>query len=209
LVFSGADHSLLYNFFAFDPNFTGGVYVAAGDVNGDGHADIICGAAAGGGPNVTLFSGKDGSRLLSFFPYDPRFTGGVRVAAGDTTGSGAASIITGAGPGGGPNVTVYQLVNRQAQLLQSFFAYDPRFTAGIYVATGDVNGDGRADVVVGAGAGGGPNVAVFNGADGTRLSSFFAFDPPFAGGVRVAAVDRTGTGRPSVIAGPGPGGGRQ
>src|SRR5205823_9696760 len=105
----------------------------------------------------------------------------------------------------GPNVTVYQFVNGQAQMLQSYFAYDPRFTAGVYVATGDVNGDGRADVVVGAGAGGGPNVAVFNGPDGAILSSFFAFDASFTGGVRVAAIDLTGT----LIAVPGPGGGPQ
>src|SRR5207244_1652677 len=120
-----------------------------------------------------------------------------------------AAIVCGPGPGGGPNVTVYQVLQGQAQLLQSYFAYDPGFTAGVYVATGDVNGDGRADVVVGAGAGGGPNVAVFNGANGALLSSFFAFDPLFTGGVRVAAIDRTGTGRASVIAVPGPGGGSQ
>src|SRR5207253_7921273 len=106
-------------------------------------------------------------------------------------------------------VTVYKFVFGQAQMLQSYFAFDPRFTAGVYVATGDVNGDGRADVVVGAGAGGGPNVTVFSGANGALLASFFAFDPSFTGGVRVAAIDRMGTGRASVLAVPGPGGGPQ
>src|SRR5207248_4659873 len=111
--------------------FTGGVYIAAGDVNGDGFADIVCGAAAGGGPNVTVFSGRDlgRTRLLSFFPYDPHFTGGVRVAAGDVDGDGVADIVTGAGPGGGPNVTVYKFNGGQPQALQSYFAYDPRFGA--------------------------------------------------------------------------------
>src|SRR5581483_11425065 len=189
----------------YDQNFTGGVYVAAGDVNGDGFADIICGADAGGGPNVTVFSGKDGSRLLSFFAYDPNFTGGVRVGAGDTDGDGKADIICGAGAGGGPNITVFS--GADGHRLLSFFAYEPRFTAGLYVAGGDVNGDGKADIITGAGAGGGPNVAAFNGPDGSPLTSYFAYDPGFTGGVRVAAVDRNGDGRDDIISVAGPGGG--
>src|SRR4029077_4809 len=133
-------------------NFTGGVYVAAGDVNGDGFADIICGADAGGGPNVTVFSGKDGSRLLSFFPYDMGFTGGVRVAAGDVNGDGTADIVTGAGPGGGPNVTVSRFAGGHPEVIQSYFAFDPRLSAGVFVGAGDVNGDGRADPIAGTGA---------------------------------------------------------
>ena len=78
--------------------------MAAGDVNGDGHADIITGAGAGGGPHVSVFSGTDLSILASFFAYDPAFTGGVTVAAGDVNGDGLADIVTGAGAGGGPHV---------------------------------------------------------------------------------------------------------
>jgi hypothetical protein len=207
-VFDGQTGHVLRDFFAFSPNFTGGVYVAAGDVNGDGLAEIIVGADAGGGPQVTVFSGKDGSVLRSFFPYDPNFHGGVRVAAGDVNGDGQADIITGAGPGGGPQVTV--LSGADGSVLQSFFAYDPNFAGGVYVAAGDVNGDGHADVIVGAGAGGGPQVRVFSGANHSVLQSFFAFDPRFAGGVRVGFVsDASGDGRGDLITGPGPGGGPQ
>ena len=91
---------------AFDPTFTGGVRVAVGDVNGDGVEDVIAAAGPGGGPNVKVFSGVDGSLMFSFFAYDPSFTGGVFVAAGDTNNDGKADIITGAGAGGGPHVKV-------------------------------------------------------------------------------------------------------
>jgi hypothetical protein len=203
-VYDGSTGSLIQEFFAFDPRFTGGCYVAAGDTNGDGLTDIIIGADAGGGPNVKVFNGKDGSVLLNFFAYDPSFTGGVRVAAGDVDGDGRADLICGAGAGGGPNVTVFN--GTTGALERSFFAFDPRFSGGVYVAAGDTNGDGFADIVAGSGAGGGPDVAVYEGKSGILLYSIFAYDPAFTGGVRVAAGDMDGDGKADVICGPGPGG---
>jgi len=204
-VFSGADLSLLASFFAYDPFFTGGVYVAAGDVNGDGRADIITGAGAGDGPLVNVFSGADLSVLASFNAYTPAHQGGVFVAAGDVNGDGRADIITGAGPGGGPHVRVFSGVDLSD--LASFFAYDTGFTGGVSVASLDADGDGLADIVTGAGPGGGPHVRVFSGADLSNVWSFFPYDPLFSGGVFVAAADFDGDGQPDIVTGPGPGGG--
>ncbi len=197
----------LGSFVAFSEGFTGGVYVAAGDTNGDGRADVIVGADAGGGPNVIVFSGADGSVLLNFMAFSASFTGGVRVAAGDIQGDGKADVVCGPGAGGGPNVTVFD--GSTGAMLQSFFAFDPAFANGIYVAAGDTDGDGAADIIVGAGAGGGPNVAVFSGVDASLLQSFFALPPTFTGGVRVGAFISASTGRADILAGAGPGGGPQ
>src|SRR5262249_58503165 len=85
------------------------------------------------------------------------------------------------------------------------------FQGGTSVATGDFNGDRIPDVVVAAGAGGGPRVSVLDGKTGTPLSgllgSFFAYAPTFAGGVSVAVGDVNGDGTPDIITGAGPGGG--
>src|SRR5207253_7112711 len=61
-----ADGTFVDGFFAYDQHFTGGVRVAVGDVNGDGSPDVICAAGPGGGPNVLVLNGKDGSTLYNF-----------------------------------------------------------------------------------------------------------------------------------------------
>ena len=112
----------------FAPGFSNGIYVSAGDVTSSGKADIIVGAGAGGGPNVTVFDGQ-GVMLLTFFPYDVSFTGGVRVAS--VAVKGRPQILSVAGPGGGPDVRIFTV---SGQTVDAFFAYDPKFTGGIYVA---------------------------------------------------------------------------
>jgi hypothetical protein len=204
-VLNGMDGSVLQSFFAFSPSFMGGVWVAAGDVNGDGKADIIVGADAGGGPQVNVYDGANGKLLDSFFAFSPSFTGGVRVATGDVNGDGISDIIVGAGAGGGPHVKVFD--GKNLNVLASFFAFSPSFTGGVFVAAGDLNGDGKADIIVGAGAGGGPHVKVFDGANGNTLDSFFAFSASFTGGVYVAAADVNGDGKADIIVGAGAGGG--
>ena len=87
--------------------------------------------------------------------------------------------------------------------IASFFAYDPSFTGGVTVAVADVDGDGLADIVTGAGPGGGPHVRAFGLAGGgpAELVSFFAYAPTFTGGVFVAAADVTNDGRAEIVTG--------
>jgi hypothetical protein len=197
------------SFFAYTPLFTGGVQVASADINGDGKADIITAPGAGGGPHIRIFSGADGSLLGEYFAYSPGFTGGVNIAVGDVDGNGVPDVITGAGAGGGPHVRVFSGTSSEqiAGPLGSFFAYNPFFTGGVYVAAGDVNGDGRADLVTGAGAGGGPHVIAYNAANGAPITSFMAYTPLFTGGVRVATVDLNRDGRADIVTAAGSTGG--
>jgi len=74
--------------FALRPfgSFSGGVYVATGDVNNDGQMELIVSTAAGttGEVQVYEFIGG-GPRLLGdFMPFGPNYSGGVQITAGST-----------------------------------------------------------------------------------------------------------------------------
>src|SRR5438045_2187130 len=70
------------------------------------------------GPNVRLFEPPGMSAFSSFMAYSPSFAGGVRVAAGDVNGDGLMDVVTAPGPGGAPNVKVFD--GKTGMLLQSF-----------------------------------------------------------------------------------------
>ena len=198
---------VMQSFFAFDPAFTGGVFVAVRDTNGDGILDIIAGAGPGGGPEVRIFNGANLNVLRSFFAYAEDFRGGVSVATIDFNGDGILDLVTGAGPGGAPHVKVFDGATNA--IISQWYAYPASFTGGVFVAVGDIGNDGTFEVVTGAGQGGAPVVAVWDPFTGALLAQFMAYAEDFTGGVRVGVNDGNGDGTADIITGAGPGGGPQ
>lgn len=188
---------------AFEEAFRGGLNVAVGDVTGDRAPDIVVAADAGGGPRVQIIDGKTFGVVNDFFAFDSTFRGGARVTLGDTTGDGKAEVIAAAGPGGGPAVRVIDAAT--AKPIAAFFSFEPTFRGGSYVASADLDGDRKAEIVVGAGKGGGPVVRVLDGQTGALESAFLAFDPFYTGGVRVGTYAATAFGAPLILAAPGAG----
>lgn len=126
-VFSGKDGSVVRDFLAFDPGFTGGVSVAVGDVTGDGHPDVVVGAGDGGGPEVKVDDGPTGAVLRDFFAYEDTFRGGVNVAGGDVDGDGRADVVAGSGP---LNNSMVQITRSAGSPLVNFSAFDNPGPAG-------------------------------------------------------------------------------
>jgi hypothetical protein len=173
--------------------------VAVADTNGDGIPDIIVGAGPGGGPEVRVISGADGSTLASFFAFDPSFRDGVSsVSAADLTGDGKADVVVGAGVGGGPVVAVFN--GGDFAPVEQFFAYAPSFRGGVSVAAGVFAGVGPG-IATAPGPGGGPVAEVFAFGATTPTDSFLASTTGSASGWAVAAADLTGMGTDQVIVG--------
>jgi CSLREA domain-containing protein len=157
----------------------------------------------GRSPQVQLTDLIGGQVLHTFTPF-PGFVGAVSVATGDLTGDGVPDVVIGAGAGGGPHVRAFD--GRTLAEIASFFAYDPGFRGGVNVTVGDLFGDGRGEIITGAGAGGGPHVKAFDAA-GRELFGFFAYAPTFTGGVNVAVGDLNGDRVGEIVTGAGAGGG--
>jgi hypothetical protein len=234
VVLDGKTGAVVADFFAFEPTFTGGVFVAAADIDGDVKAEVVVTPDQGGGPVVAVYSGAklaagltgDAAQLARFFGIeDPNFRGGARPALGDVNGDKTPDLVVSAGFLGGPRIAVFDGRSVAAgasppvKLLPDFFAFEPTLRNGAFVAAGDVTGDGFADLAFGGGPGGAPRVRVFSGqgllaAGGfaslddvptAQLANFFAGDASLRGGVRVALKDAEGDGKAALVTGSGEG----
>ena len=218
-VLDGKTGTVLFSVQPFESSFTGGVYVAAGDLNGDAIPDLVISPDEGGGPRVQIYSGSNFVKIADFFGInDPDFRGGARIAVGDLDGDGFGDLVVAAGFGGGPRIATYngkflaagQIVN----LTSDFFAFEPGLRNGTFVAVADINGDGFGDLVTGAGPGGAPRVTVFDGlllASGGSvpnllpISNFFAGPETNRGGVPLGITDFNGDGIADLVTGTGVG----
>lgn len=216
-IFDGRTGTQLFAFNTLS-GFTGGTLAAAGDLNGDGFAEVIIVPDVGGGPRAQVWNFATGTATVvaDIFAFgDQTFRGGMRVAAGDVNGDGFDDVAFTYGPGGGPNVIVLRgqnLFNGQANQIAQFFAFQSTLRTGTNIAIGDVNGDGFGDLIAAPDVGGSPVIRIFSGATitaaagPTLISQFCVQDVNLRTGARVASRDLNYNGRDDVIAGLGTGG---
>lgn len=200
-IVDGKSRTEIANLQPFGPDFTGGLMVAAGDIDGDGRDDVAVAADIGGGPRITLYLNRNGvlEATNNFFALDENFRGGLRIALADIDGDHHADLIVVGGPGAGPRVATYDgttLTEFQTpqRLFDDFFAMDPDTRLGLFVAAGDLDGDGIAEIAVSSDFGGGPRILIFNGEslldnDPECIADFYAGDPNSRGGARIAIRD--------------------
>jgi len=158
LVYS-MEGKILTNFMAYDPNFRGGINITTIDMDGDGKDEIVTGPQWGA-PHVQIFQIRPNElKRLSpgFYAFNTDYRGGVQVAGLDTDGDGTKELIVGVGDNATPLVRRY---NIREELQQEFFAFGTNYLGGVMVAGGDIDADGKDEVLVMPRSGGGPNVRI-------------------------------------------------
>jgi hypothetical protein len=199
-LFLEPDVTVLYSLTPDAPGFGFGfVAETIGDLDGDGIVEFIIGAPrdpAGAplGGRAYIYSGSDGTRIHTIAGGFLEFLGTAVAGLGDVDGDGVPDYAVGA-PGLPPQAgawpgrvlvfsgTDHSLIHETVSTPGSRYGQDIH-------SAGDVNGDGRSDLIVGApfDDSGGVNagrVHLLSGADGTEIwaANGFAAGDSFGGGV--------------------------
>lgn len=165
LVVSGADHTIIHEFAASTQTRLGTAVAGAGDIDGDGHDDILVGSenASTTGEQagrVTLYSGADGSEIWSRdgnHAWD--LLGSAADGLADIDGDGVADVVVGAygatGRSGGSagssgRGAAYVLSGSNGDIIHTLRPLGDAVTFGRFFtrATGDYDGDGLGDIFV-------------------------------------------------------------
>jgi hypothetical protein len=206
-IFDGRTDALISQLRPFGSRYTGGVTVAAGDHDGDGHDDILCATASAGMGNV-LYDGATRKVLRKGLrPFPLPYDRGLSVAIGDIDGDGLGELVMGQGPGAAGRITVYRGAGGVLGRGLSPFG-DSAGQGGVVLATADLDRDGRRELIAGSGIGVSSSLRIYRYTD-----HFSAYRKgllrPFGSsrcGLSVAGGDVDGDGRDDLLVGSACGG---
>lgn len=165
-------------------------------------ANVAVGSEIGVGstPLVRLMDADTGAVKAQVMAFEATFKGGVRVAMGDVDGDSIPELLAASGPGRVGEVRVFkQHVSGGTTTLTELVGYRTipfglRYTSGVDIACGDVDGNNREDIVAAMSRGAGTvnvflSVAAADPVQNTAFKTFTPFGRTFTGGASVAVAD--------------------
>ena len=146
---NGTQLAVFYAFSGWE-DFSAGVDVAVGDVTGDGWPDIVAGEGPTRkttypGSQINIWDGKTGTLIKTLIPLSDVLDG-WRVATGDLDGDGKADILGCQGPGAETHAVAMKLDGTALNWMSMVDNYGPK-KDGCHIAGGDMNGDGKAEML--------------------------------------------------------------
>lgn len=180
------------SFFAFHPDFRGGIDVGCADTDGDGKDEVVASQFSGGQGWVKVYRYNNTQEVIGTWNAFGSPEVGATVTGCDIDADGTDEICVGAGQGGGPQVRVFEPDGTVKPI--QFFAFHPDSRTGVDVAAGDVDGDGKDEIVTAQLRGGQGWVKVYRYSNQRPvLGEWNAFGEPESGAnVEVADIDGNG-----------------
>ncbi len=190
----------------FDPYQTSrgiGVYVATGDIDGDGVDEIIT-VPSRSAAHIRVFRYSPAQHRVNAvtqaFAYDSSQRNGFSLAVGDLDLDGKDEIAIAARTNA-LTVSVFDYgADKALHRVSKFVPYGRLFESGITLAIGDINGDGRGDIVTAPGPNLYTHIKVFT-EQGQELAGFLPTSTAYRGGVDLATSDINHDGKDEIITG--------
>ena len=147
---------------AYASNFRYGIRPTCLDFDDDNRYEIITGPDIGA-PHIQMFSIQPNLiKQLNpgFYAFDSNYRGGVSVVGGDINGDSIDEIIVGVGNEAEPKVKIFNKTGET--LLYDLLPFTQSFLGGVNVGAGDVDEDGKDELLVMPRSSGGPQVRVID-----------------------------------------------
>ena len=199
-------------FYAFSKQARGEFHAMTADTDGNPQTrEIVAWPGSGFGPHLRVFS-EEGDLITQNFAFAETGMVGLNITAGDLDGDGKDEILALPANNAGPQLRVYKHITSNNSLLlsDSTFVYDSSLSIKVNFATGDLDGDGKDEVVTVPAADQPAHLRVFKktGDDPLQLlADTFVYDTNFNKGANITVGDLDGDGQDEIAVAPAQQGG--
>jgi hypothetical protein len=194
------DGSLITKFYPFGAQFREGINVTAGDINGDGAAEIIAAKKTKTGI-IRTFGFRKGRYTQIANEFNTKLHG-VSLATGDVNGDGKNEIVAMSATREAPTLTVYGLTSTSFKRLTSINnAYNVKLRSGYQISAGDINDDGVTEIVTVPREATSAEVRLFQLSSGKLKmlpGTFTAYGAAVRVGARLSINDTNGDGKDDI-----------
>lgn len=177
---TGAFYVLYKKWNAFEDTFSGGVAIAAADINADDREEIIVSSGPGRIGEIRTYT-TDGNLVHSFFPFEDTHATGVNIATGDINGDCEKEIIA-SEASKGSRVRIFS-VHGTPKMLNEWNALQ---SGGVTLATADTDYDGKDEIITASNGDTSPTISIME-TDGTVGDTWNAASDNYRGAIAIAA----------------------
>lgn len=181
--------------YPYSANYSGELNVSVGDLNADGYWEVYVAPEVGYNYPIKIYTRHGRQMKRDWYPFGENYKGGYSLAVGHLTGTKRNDLVI-SKKTGEPLVSIFDYNYNMAY---QWFAFDRYYGTGVNVASGNTDGIGLDEVIVGAGVGGNPVVRVYDVVGkqiGGEIKLYSSLGKP---GVEVLSVDVDFDGKDDII----------